>query len=162
MASLRDVMVYFCKLYPYPQELSNARLTKMVYLADWRSAIRRGRQVSDVNWYFNHYGPYVNDVVKTAERDRAFVLSAESNLYGAGKTVIQVQADADYPSVTSEDKEILDFVIDRTKRLYWADFLKLVYSTYPVLTRPRYAYLDLVELAHDYAGDEEVLASATE
>ena len=31
---LRDIVAYVCKNYPYKDELSNARVTKMVYLAD--------------------------------------------------------------------------------------------------------------------------------
>ncbi|MDP9331102.1 MAG: Panacea domain-containing protein [Actinomycetota bacterium] len=159
MANLRDVLVYFCKKYPHPGELSNARLTKMVYLADWRSAIERGRQLSDVEWYFNHYGPYVKDVLETARADDAFVLRSEANVFGADKTVIGVKPSADNPTLNAEDQEILDFVIHRTERLYWGDFLKLVYSTYPILTQSRYTYLNLGKLAREYAEDKGVFES---
>jgi hypothetical protein len=53
MARLRDVVAYLCHEYPHKGELSKARLTKMVYLADWRSAIERGSQVTDIEWVFN-------------------------------------------------------------------------------------------------------------
>jgi hypothetical protein len=39
MAELKDIIAYYCKQYPHKAELSKARLTKMVYLADWKSAI---------------------------------------------------------------------------------------------------------------------------
>ena len=35
MAKLVDVVGYLCEHYPHKAELSKARLTKMVYLADW-------------------------------------------------------------------------------------------------------------------------------
>jgi hypothetical protein len=45
---------------------------------------------------------------------------------------------------------VLDFVIEQTAPLYWNDFIKLVYSTYPVVTQPRFLPLDLVKLALEY------------
>lgn len=70
VGSLRDVVAYVCRNYPYKDELSNARVTKkVVYLAGWRSAITRGRQLTDLEWEFSHYGPYVSDVIRVAEAD---------------------------------------------------------------------------------------------
>jgi hypothetical protein len=40
----------------------------MVYLADWRSAITRGKQITDIVWEFNYYGPYVDDIVNLNQR----------------------------------------------------------------------------------------------
>jgi hypothetical protein len=44
MATLGDVMAYLCEHYPHKDDLSKARLTKLVYLADWKSAIERGNR----------------------------------------------------------------------------------------------------------------------
>ena len=68
MASLHDVMTYLVSKYPHSDDLANARLTKMIYLADWRAAIRYGKQVTDFSWEFNHYGPYLHDVINEAKR----------------------------------------------------------------------------------------------
>ncbi len=148
--SLRDAMVYLCKHYPHPDELSKGRLTKLVYLADWRSAIERGVQLTDIKWIFNHYGPYVHDIVDLARENQAFTVDLTQNAFGSSKEVIRASADAGYPTLTDEDKRVLDFVIDSTKTKYWGDFINLVYSTYPVVTQDRYSELDLVELAEEY------------
>jgi hypothetical protein len=161
VAELRDVMVYLCQNYPHTDELSNARLTKMIYLADWRSAIQRREQVTDITWFFNHYGPFVRAVLETAESDRSFTVRVATNAYGSEKSVISVSSSAEAPSVSPEDREVLDHVIRQTEALYWADFLKLVYSTYPILSQPRYTYLDLIDLAHRYAEDKEALGAGT-
>jgi len=72
MSKLRDIVAYFCSNYVYKDELSKVRLTKMVYLVDWRSAITDGKQLTRIQWHFNHYGPYVEDVVASIKYDSAF------------------------------------------------------------------------------------------
>ncbi len=150
MDRLRDVVAYICRNYPYKDELSNARVTKMVYLADWRSAITRGRQLTDLEWEFSNYGPYVKDVIQVAEMDPAFEVVATKNLYGTPKDLVRVADDVVYPSLTEEEKELLDFVVSSSASKNWDDFIKLVYSTYPIVTQERFSKLDLVKLAKEY------------
>lgn len=150
MDHLRDIVAYICRNYPYKDELSNARVTKMVYLADWRSAITRGKQLTDLEWEFSHYGPYVNDVIRVAETDPGFEVIPTKNLYGGQKDLLRVADDVDFPSITEEEKELLDFVISTSASKNWDDFIKLVYSTYPIVTQERFSKLDLVKLAGEY------------
>ena len=159
MAQLRDVMAYFCVNYPYTEELSKARLTKMIYLADWRSAITRGHQLTDVRWEFSYHGPYVKDIIDLARQDPDFEVSRIENVYGDLKEVISVKDnEIDYPSLTAEDREVLEYVIETTAPKFWEPFMKLIYSTYPIVSRPRFAKLNLVELAEEYR--QEVLSNA--
>lgn len=58
--------------------------------------------------------------------------------------------DVGYPSVTEEERELLDFVISTSASKNWDDFIKLVYSTYPIITQERFSKLDLVKLAGEY------------
>lgn len=150
MGNLRDTMAYICKHYPRQDQLSNARVTKMIYLADWRSAIRRGKQVTDTGWMFDHYGPFVYDVLDTAKEDPQFEVLATRNAYGAPKDLLRVSRDVTYPSLEQDEKEILDFVMDTTADKNWGEFIHFVYSTYPILAREKYAKLDLVDLAKEY------------
>lgn len=151
-ASVKDVMLYFCRNYPHKSELSKARLTKMVYLADWRSSILRDRQLTDIRWEFHNYGPYVDDIKKIAIADDDFTLEHGWNLHGSRKTTIYLNEDstAQLDSLTSKDIEILDHVIEKTRRLSFDGFVQLVYSTYPIMTQPRYQYLNLPALARKY------------
>jgi hypothetical protein len=112
VASLRDAIAYICKHYPRKDELSNARVTKMVYLTDWRSAITRGKQMTDVPWVFHHYGPFVYDILDTAKEDPEFEVVPTRNMYGATKYLLKVADDATYPSIGEGEGDILDFVID--------------------------------------------------
>lgn len=149
-AKIKSALIYLCRAYPHTRELSKARVTKMIYLADWRSAILRDCQVTDIAWTFNHYGPYVSDVVDLARRDPAFEVLAAENYHGSPMELVTL-ADSNEPdALDSDERQILDHVIQQTSGLYWNDFIKLVYATYPVRTQPRYTHLDLVKLAGEY------------
>jgi hypothetical protein len=150
VASLRDVVAYLCKHYPRRDELSNARVTKMVYLADWRSAITRGKQLTGTQWVFNRYGPFVYDVLDTAKDDSAFEVISTRNMYGAPKDLLRVANNVSYPSLEEDEQNVLDFVLKGSAEKNWGDFMRLVYSTYPIVARERYTKLDLVELASEY------------
>ncbi len=154
MAILKDVVAYLCDKYPHKHELSKARLTKLVYLADWRSAITRESQLTNIDWTFNHYGPYVGDVVELTRSDADFEVKSGTTMYGDEKEVITVREDLEYPSLTADDRELLDFVIESTRKKYWAAFIRLVYSTYPIVSKPRFERLNLVELAKEYKEKE--------
>ena len=58
-----DIVKYIFDKYPKPEELSKPRLVKIVYLIDWKTAVETGDQCTNVEWYYNHYGPYVEDVI---------------------------------------------------------------------------------------------------
>lgn len=149
MFNLKEVMSYFCLNYPYPNELSNARLTKLVYLADWFNCLVYDRQITDINWVFNHYGPYVDDIIDTARIDSIFTITSTKNHYGDSKIIIS--CDKNYkPFISNEMKRIMDFVIEKTKSMYFNDFINYVYSTYPISSQSRYINLGLVKLAKEY------------
>lgn len=151
---MRDAAAYICKHYPYKSDLSNARVTKMIYLADWRSAIRRGKQLTDTEWVFDRYGPFVYAILDIAREDPDFEVVTTRNMYGSPKDLLKVADDVSYPSLEEEEKEILDFVIESTQKKNFEDFIRLVYSTYPVTTQERHSKLDLVGLAQEY---EEIM-----
>lgn len=154
---LKYIMYYIIKNYPnqLKQELSNARLTKTVYLADWKQAIIKHRQISDIKWYFDNYGPFVNDIKHEAEKyPEIFKIKNTMNMYGQPKTYFEIIDNSEINKlllqINNEDKEIMDFIIDITSKMYWDDFIKLVYSTYPITSSERYTYLNLIEKAEEY------------
>jgi hypothetical protein len=151
MATIRDAVAYLVANYPHKDELSKARLTKMVYLADWKAALDHGRQITDIDWRFHHFGPYVDDVHRTALEDPAFVVKLERNYYGNLKERIEL-VDPSRTMVTLHqwEKDIFKHVINETKPLNWNAFIKLVYSTYPILSGSRGARLNLVESSKAY------------
>jgi hypothetical protein len=163
MAELRDIVAYLCDRYPYPNELSNARLTKMIYLADWKSAIEREEQLTNLSWEFSHYGPYVPNVIRLARSEKDFEVKRGETIYGDQKELVRYKAESDaaagYSTLKPEDKDLLDFVIHSVEDKSFTEFVKLVYSTYPIVTQERYSILDLVNLAKEYKEVAPLLGS---
>lgn len=155
MATIGDIIAYFLAKYPHTHELSKARLTKMVYLADWVAAISFGRQLTDIEWYFNHYGPYVHDVVEHARADPRFKIVETRTLYGNPKETVELaRKPVTWSSLTPQDIQVLEHVIAQTERLTWDGFIRAVYSTYPIATQARGSFLNLNKLAREYRAQQ--------
>lgn len=151
MAYLKDILAYLIIHSPVKSALSNARLTKLVYLADWRHAIQRSKQISDIQWVFDNYGPFVWDVKEAAQDNRQlFSIISTENIMGGNKTIIGLQDMSYEPVLTRSEKESLLHTIRKTSHLNWDAFIRLIYSTYPIINSERYARLDLVRLAREY------------
>src|SRR5690554_4957820 len=132
MNNLRMLIRYFCLKYPYKTELSKARITKMVYLADWFHTQKYDKQITDINWVFNHYGPYVDDVHQSADADPEIDVLHTSTVFGTPKVLVQAKNGLEIPDIKSSHKEIADSVIESTKHLSFNEFVRYVYSTYPI------------------------------
>lgn len=150
MADTITIIAYFCENYPHPHELSKSRITKMVYLADWRAAIEYGKPLTGIEWEINHYGPYVDDIIKEARSDSRFKIVETTNMYGKPKVLVKLVEEFDFSELEDAEKEVLDYVIESTSAKYWDDFIEIVYSTYPVVTQERYTPLNLEKLAKTY------------
>jgi len=154
MTKLKDIMAYIVKNYPFKHELSNARLTKMIYLADWRNSLVNNQQISSIHWRYEDYGPFVWDVLNTAQLSDTFETLETTNPYGQKKVKISLKNPDYQPELTNDEREILDYVINKTKKLNWAGFIKLVYSTYPILKSERYSILNLIDFAQKYRAEK--------
>lgn len=153
MVKIKHIVRYFAQNYPYKSELSKTRITKMVYLADWYSVLNNGKQLTNIKWYFDHYGPYVPDVYEVVRTDNLLKIQMEESAFGNEKAVIGLRENTlrlfGLNGLDKETKDILDDVIDNTKNLYWTDFINYVYSSYPIKTSRKYKNLDLIKLAKD-------------
>lgn len=161
-APLPDVIRYLCFHYPHSAELSKARVTKMVYLCDWVSAVWYAEPVTNINWIFNHYGPYVDDIVNSAQADTAYLRVWKTvNLFGNPKEMILPVPNASPPeSLDKRSHAVCDFVINTTKSLYWNAFLELVYSTQPVKEGARLEALDILGAAERYRAAHHIALPA--
>lgn len=163
MKKLTQIIAYLLDKYPYKQELSNARVTKMVYLADWRNSIVHNRQISDIDWYFDNYGPFVWDIYNEAKEScDIFNIINDTNIYGGSRKLISLNKIIDYDFISNDEMNVLDRIIESTKALNWHQFLQMVYSTYPVISSERYQKLNLAEKAEEFINKkrEEILKSS--
>jgi uncharacterized phage-associated protein len=153
MKKVKYLLRYIVKNYPYKNELSKTRITKMIYLADWYSALDSGKQLTEIKWFFDHYGPYVPDVFETAKKDRKLKIKQEINAFGNLKEIV-VLNDSGFSFFNNKNlseyaKNILDKVIEDTKNLSWTEFINYIYSSYPIKNSLRYSYLNLEKLSQE-------------
>jgi len=151
MSELETIVAYLTVKYPNKSQLSKARLTKLVYLADWFSALTSNKQMTDIKWVFNHYGPYVDDIVNVARESHDFSIKHTLTHFGGDKYLVSYNSTEDKITLDDNKKTILDFVINKTKDMYFDKFIDYVYSTYPVQAKQRYSELDLENLAAEYS-----------
>lgn len=142
---VRDTLRYIVRNYPYPRDLTKTRVTKMVYLADWFMVEEYSRQITDIQWFFDHYGPYVSDVLDAADDDKNIRILETQSSFGTVKYIVQPKVDKQKLkySLSEEEIEILNKVIDETKSLTWNDFISYIYETSPVKNAEKYSDLNL-------------------
>lgn len=146
-----NIIKYILKKYPNKSDLSASRLTKLLYLADWKNSIEYETQITNANWHFHHYGPYVDNFIDMAKNDNDIIVRNEITMFGGRKQQFELSnnhsGDID---ISQQNKSIIDFVINATKDKNYEEFIKLVYSTFPIVSNDRYSDLNLVELARRY------------
>lgn len=145
-----DVVRYILKHYPHKNELAKGRLNKLIYLADWKSSLDYGKQLTPIKWIFNHYGPYVNDIETHIAFDDRISIKNEMNYYGNEKHLVVLDKDEGFEEPNENEKKTLDFIIEITHRLNWNDFINGVYSTHPIKVSERGSELNLPYLANEY------------
>lgn len=143
MNILNSLIRYICAIYPHSHELSNARLTKIIYLADWEFVQSTGQQLTDIRWYFDNYGPFVHDVYEVANIDPDVEIVITQTIYGTPKTMFRYIGEK--PHLDPLVEQIVTRVIKHTQMMYWNEFISYVYSTFPITHSNRYTFLDLVE-----------------
>jgi hypothetical protein len=136
MVSPDQVISYLKTAYSGELDVERAILT--VYLIDWRSAIDRGRQLSNIKWRIDNV-PHPNDA--------AVILSA---FRAPGYETNRQTGETNASHLSDEDRALIKSVAEVVARKSWADFIRLIFSTFPVLSQPKLAPVDLVAMADKY------------
>ncbi|WP_302546303.1 Panacea domain-containing protein [Streptococcus vestibularis] len=147
-----NVLRYIVRYYPDSFELTKTRLTKLIYLIDWESSLEVGEQMTEIEWYFNHYGPYVSDVFDTADEDSDLKIVENVSNFGTKKFLVESKIEKSELKfeLTESEIKIIDKVINDTQNMNWYEFIDYVYSTVPVVKSKKYGVLNLVKLAQEY------------
>lgn len=105
-------------------------------------------ELLSLKWLLNHYGPYVDDVVKLARDSTDFNLIITRNAYGSVKERLEfVGSEFTNGVLDSKELEVIDEVVRETDPSYFNNFINLVYNTYPVKESNKYSILDLPKFA---------------
>lgn len=154
-ANLIEIIYYICRFaHAKNMVLSKARLVKLIYLIDWKCALINGHQMTEIEWLLNHYGPYVEEIITMVDKYPHFKKSVYINLYGERCEKIELVDQEDVTKIElhlSKDQcELIDSVLSITADMGYTNFLRLIYSTYPVVKSNKMEKLDLVNLAKEY------------
>ncbi len=150
-SKLTEAIYYVLEKYPHKEEMSNARLTKIIYLSDWRQALKYSTQITDIEWVFDNHGPFVWDVKTEVEKyPNIFLITPTRNPFGNRKLLFEIKNNMSLLNLTNNEKASIDYIIEITQKLSWNEFIKLVYSTYPIAKSERYSSLNLLHLANEY------------
>lgn len=119
---LQGVFTYISKSCS-KKKLDKKLLIQLVYLSDWKNTLTFGKQITEADWQFESCGPDCN--IKDIK------LSSVENL-------------------SKDEISSINHVLKVTSKLNSYEIIKLVYSTYPILSTERYSKLDLVEKSKEY------------
>lgn len=149
MKKLREVIRYLLINSSEPSKLTKTKVTKLVYLADWFSSLESQKQITGIEWFFDHYGPYVSDVYLEAERDPKINIKSGYNAFGNPKETLEctIERTKFKSRLNQEEKYILDKVLGCTDNMNWKEFINYVYETKPVKNSEKYSKLDLVSIS---------------
>lgn len=130
-----DIMSRILSFYEKIGEISMHKLLFLVYLSDWKNSIDHGKQLTGIRW------KYIDE-----EFSRTLIAALEKATMEPGKLYF----DKSYACLKAEEIKSIDFITHLSIELDTDDFLKLVYSTFPMLQGNTDTYLDLPHLAKDY------------
>ena len=149
-----------CANYPSPEQLVDSRVTKLVYLIDIESYKLTGKSVTGIDWFYNHYGPYVDDVrmaaFDLAQNEKAMHFEMGASYYGGEKMTYKA-GPKKYNPLTLDDhvKDMIQQVVESTKSLTHNEFIKHVYNTPPVRYGMKFKFLDFAKLDEAFEVDTQ-------
>lgn len=155
MATLEDALRYILQTkLKKVRGVSPNQLIRILYLADWKSSIKRKHPITDINWKIINSEPQLDK--ESIER---IINLIERN----GRT-LRVGVSATYRKIfieglSSDDEKILDFVIGLSDSESEEALAQLVYSTYPSMTKDSGDQIDLPALARKYEKLQPILSA---
>ena len=113
---IADLVGNILEKYPNKKELSKARLNKIIYLIDWKYMLEYGEQLTDIEWIYNHYGPYVDDIKNAIVEDSRLDIQKTKTIYGNKKNiVISKETETTFEKPNENEESVIDFIISKTK-----------------------------------------------
>ncbi|MCF5233851.1 MULTISPECIES: Panacea domain-containing protein [unclassified Pseudomonas] len=147
--SLIEIINYIIEKYEPSKKISLSRLIKIIYLADWKESITNKKQITNIEWFFNLNGPYNPLILKESEKEKGIKIT--TTLTESGKKHITLETTEEKKNyLDTETIKILDFVIEATKNKKHIELIKLVASTYPVISSEKFHTLNLIKKAEEY------------
>lgn len=151
MDILTDIIAYIVINYPRKNDLSKAKLTKIIYLLDWKSALVTNQQITELEWTYDYFGPYNSNIKSIIEsRTDLFWVHECSFDFSQTMKIVHMKNEEYSPSLSENVTQVLDNMISIACEMTWNQLNQLVDSTFPIMTSERFSKLDLVAKASEY------------
>lgn len=138
MADIASIIRYIYDRYPDQDELTLLRLKAMLYLSDWRHAIRHGSQITELQWEISNDEPRLDR--HHFEQIIHYLIRSRTNYFNFFSK----------PKLNRTERDVLDFVISNSRKKTGEELERLVHSTYPVVKKNKFNDINLVTLAEEY------------
>lgn len=144
-----NILHYLVDKYPYPDDLTRLRVTKLIYLIDWKAVQKTGQQLTNITWSLGQYGPTTETIIETVDKDPGLTFLETVSNFGTKKYLLKTTIPDEQLSynLSCENRHLIDTVINETKDLFWNNFMNHVYQTPPVIQAKSYGVLNLENFA---------------
>lgn len=130
-SKLKGLIQHFMLTTGEKRKLSIARLIFLVYLADWKSSLECGHQITDLKW---------NGFMELTDQEFSFF-----------KNLIETGLETNNADALDDDQKAIADSLSEVALLPWVEFEKVVQSTYPLFKYSDAQVLDLPALAQEYS-----------
>jgi hypothetical protein len=135
-----DLISRILENYEKRGEISMLKIVFLIYLCDWKYSIEKGTQITDIKWKF-------------LDKEFSKKIISAFNKGKIQKNTFSFKSD--FSHLSNNEKKIIDFISTLSMELETDDFIKLVFSTYPMIRKEKDVHLDLPVLAKDYIKNYE-------
>lgn len=147
-----NVLHHLLNKYENNLDLDIVTVTGIMYLIDWESSLRYGKQITNIDWLFNEYFLFSSTLYELINNSEHFKNVTIFSPFGKEKKIIKntcEQSNNNF-NLSKEDILIIEDVLSLVNYFNWNDFRNFVVNTYPVRSQKRYDILDLPKLAIEY------------
>lgn len=128
---LRDAITYIVRNFN-PEGIQRTKLVKLLFLSDRKAKDKLGKKITDIEYIRYHYGPFKPEILSTLEEMDGYGIQekTESSKYG-GKAYRYVEGNnprTSCSSISQKEKEIIDEVVEKYRRVSLEDILNEIYS----------------------------------
>lgn len=154
--SVKDLVAFIIKNYPFPEQLTRGRLAKLVYLIDAEYTRCFGDQLTNITWYFADNGPFpknnnTDQAVKELERKELVKIHKDLTGSRNKKQWYEFIAIGEIDIKLGKTVEdLIRSIIEETKDMGFVKFIRdKIYNSLPVTKSEPYEIIDIVEVMEE-------------
>lgn len=141
MNKLKNTILYLVKRHPPKRDLTQTRLTMLLFLIDWENTLQHREQITELSWYFGQYGPNAIDLIPEIRHSKNLYIAVEKSNFGTDQFMIKTSIDKSLIQIeklSTENIKIIDDIINKTKNFSWKELLDYTYNTKPIKLCKKY------------------------